>query len=80
MLLFRILSFWTYTLVDWDEVFADDAGHLTHKLWVALIWDLLDECGEEFGLDKEREGVSFYDFYSVALDWFLDESQIAAQF
>lgn len=51
----------TYNLVDADEVFADDAGHLAHDYGVAFIRDLFNQGGEElslYGQMKQRLGIS----------------------
>ena len=40
----------TYDLVDADEVFAHDAGHLAHHYRVALVRNLFYQGGEELSL------------------------------
>jgi len=40
----------TYNLVDGNQIFAHDAGHLANTFRVRLIGELFDKCSEEFGL------------------------------
>lgn len=43
-------DYFTYDLVDADEVFAHDASHLAHDYGVAFVCDLFDQGGEELSL------------------------------